>query len=319
MDDDFRFSPLENGLDFLLSSLEHLSFASSMTPAPGDLTQLRVQKRHLKYALLHLCSGIEVVFKVRLRQEHWSLVFKNVNKADRDAQEEADFESVSFQEAQDRLVGICQVELSEEQRKALKNLRDRRNKLEHFGAVDSLLAVTANVSTMVSFLLDFIESAFDAGSLHEEQALHSEIRSALGTCSAFVEQRWKEIQKEVDGFHSVIECPTCQQRALQVDGGKVKCRFCYHTSEPEDAANEYISRVLGSTYSARTCPNCGHDALVAKPPGVDGTHGYFCFSCGEDWGSGKLACCWDCNELYVAGEDDSGICDGCFRAKMEKD
>jgi hypothetical protein len=148
MQGDFRFSPLENGLDFLLSSLEHLTAASSIAKPGEELTpeQTWHQKRHLKYALLHLCSSIEVLFKVRLKQEHWSLVFANVNKADNEAQDDGEFESVAFHDLMDRLVRICKIDLSEEQRRQLTNLRKRRNRMEHFGTVDSVLAsgVTQN-------------------------------------------------------------------------------------------------------------------------------------------------------------------------------
>ena len=75
MQGDFRFSPLQNGFEFLFSSLEHLTAASAiLTPSvPLTTQEAWTQKRHLKYALLHLCSSIEVLFKVRLKQEHWSL------------------------------------------------------------------------------------------------------------------------------------------------------------------------------------------------------------------------------------------------------
>ncbi|HWB98353.1 MAG TPA: hypothetical protein VG672_16685 [Bryobacteraceae bacterium] len=71
MTNDFEFSLLENGLDFLLSSLEHLTAASTSTVVKTGKASSNVlppdQKRHLKYALLHLCSSIELIFKERLQ------------------------------------------------------------------------------------------------------------------------------------------------------------------------------------------------------------------------------------------------------------
>lgn len=51
MEDDssFYFGVLENGLDFLLSSLDYLS---------GD-----PKEKDLKYAVLHLSAGVELVLK----------------------------------------------------------------------------------------------------------------------------------------------------------------------------------------------------------------------------------------------------------------
>jgi hypothetical protein len=57
---DFHYSLLENGLDFVLSSLESLTLASAVGPSIAGAAPNVVngQKRHLKYALLHLCSGV---------------------------------------------------------------------------------------------------------------------------------------------------------------------------------------------------------------------------------------------------------------------
>jgi hypothetical protein len=57
---ELAFSPLENGLDYLQSVVDGLA---------GDPT-----KRDLKYAVLHLSAGIEVLAKYRLHREHWTLV-----------------------------------------------------------------------------------------------------------------------------------------------------------------------------------------------------------------------------------------------------
>jgi hypothetical protein len=317
MQSDFHFTPLENGLEFLLSSLEHLTQASSHSTVATDQPEaVWHQKRNLKYALLHLCSSIEVLFKVRLHQEHWSLVFANVNKADNDAQDAGEFDSVTFHDLIDRLIKICKVDISEEQRRQLINLRKRRNRMEHFGTVDSLPAISSSVSSMVSFIVDFVESTFTPEQLEKQRQLINQIRNKLGSCRAFIDHRWKEIRKDVEGFYSVIECPTCQQLALQVDGGDVRCRFCYYATTPKEAANEYILRFIGlAKYPPITCPECSDETLVLKTQG----HGSFCFSCGENWASGELERCWDCNEFYVAQEDDAGICEDCYRARVEKD
>ncbi|MCK5581837.1 MAG: hypothetical protein KAJ18_11260 [Candidatus Omnitrophica bacterium] len=64
-----EFQILENGLDFILSALNYIS-------GPKE-------KSDLKYGVLRLSSGCELVLKERLRQEHWSLVFENIKKARR--------------------------------------------------------------------------------------------------------------------------------------------------------------------------------------------------------------------------------------------
>lgn len=56
---DLAFDLLENGLDFVVEALERL-------------TKRSVQDRDLKYGVLHLGAGIELVLKERLRLAHWA-------------------------------------------------------------------------------------------------------------------------------------------------------------------------------------------------------------------------------------------------------
>ncbi len=63
-----KYELFENGLDFILSGLEHLSTKP-------------LNKRAYKFGVLHLAAGIELILKERLRREHWSLLFENVDKA----------------------------------------------------------------------------------------------------------------------------------------------------------------------------------------------------------------------------------------------
>lgn len=66
---------LENGMDFIISGILHLQKAES------ENVEENIQGRELKYALLHLSSGIELVFKSRLNIEHWTYIFEDMNKA----------------------------------------------------------------------------------------------------------------------------------------------------------------------------------------------------------------------------------------------
>jgi hypothetical protein len=176
-----------------------------------------------------------------------------------------------------------------------------------------------------------VEDAFEQGNLEDEEGLIAEVRSKLGSCNAVVEHRWKEIQSEVDGQYSTVECPTCQQKALSADGGSVKCLFCNYATDSETAANDYVSNILGfySRYATEkdgddwpltTCPECGHQTFVTQVPGPYDTHNYYCFNCGQGYRAGQLETCYDCGELYDCG-DEGGyhICRDCFQAKVAKD
>ena len=59
---------LENGLDYIYEAVEPIFVAHKLS------------QHSWKYSVLHLYSGIELLLKERLRQEHWSLIFENVEK-----------------------------------------------------------------------------------------------------------------------------------------------------------------------------------------------------------------------------------------------
>ena len=215
----YRFSlhTSRKHLDFVRSSLGHLTAAQGETDNAGH-------KRHLKYAFIHLCSGVELILKERLRQEDWRPVFRNRKDATEEAYETGEFVRVDFKALPIRLEEDCGVDLTPEQKADLKSFRKRRNKVEHFGVVDTLLAMQSSTAKMVSFLVDFIDRNFEVDEFdEEEQELLTDIRNNLGSCVAVVqERRVALIEPEVKCVfgHPVPIMPTngdeCRRRDSEV-------------------------------------------------------------------------------------------------------
>lgn len=329
---DFHYSLLENGLDFVLSSLESLTLASCVVPSGGGAVPNvpSDQKRYLKYALLHLCSGVELIFKERIRQEDWQLLFADPGKADEGAYESGDFWSIDFKQAQERLEEDCAVELNQEEKAQLKAFRKRRNQLEHFGVEDTLPGVQSSIVQVVNLLVDFVGRAFDKGGLDEEEPLLAEIRTKLGTCRAVVDERMALIKSELDKQYSLIQCGSCHQLAMSAGGGTVKCLFCNFSADSETAAEEYVVNILGypsqfevekdgGEWPVRTCPDCGSQTFVTEVRGVDDASSSYCFDCGICYSGDEVELCHDCNEYYAhSGEAGCHICPDCFHAKVSR-
>jgi hypothetical protein len=110
-----EYPPLVNGLDYLESVVEHLQ---------GEPTS-----RNLKYAILHLVAGIEVVLKARLSLEHWSLVFEHPGSATTEAWRAGEFKSCSILQAHDRLVEIVGIDVPGSARHTIRALQEKRNRL----------------------------------------------------------------------------------------------------------------------------------------------------------------------------------------------
>jgi hypothetical protein len=148
------FPPIQNGLDYLKSAIAYLSEQPTA--------------RDLKYAVLHLQAAAEVLLKVRLMREHWSLVFRNPDKAHRAAFNSGDFQSIGLEEALARLKGIAAIELTAAAQNSLKKLAIERNKLQHFGLAGEAIAIESLAGRVLDALLCFITDHLRPGAEPDE-------------------------------------------------------------------------------------------------------------------------------------------------------
>jgi hypothetical protein len=302
--DQVHFTLLENGLDFVWSAVEHLSVATS--------------KRELKYALLHIVSGIELILKERLRREDWRLLFPKPENADAAVYKTGTFKSVDFVQLIERVEGYC-YDGNWEAAESLQALRRQRNRFEHFEATESAEAVIASTAEALGVVLDFIReqlSGEDNEFTESEEALLSVIRGKLTSLDAFVQARLKSIAPEVERAYAVLPCPVCRQDALSVDDG-VECLFCGYKAEGETAADAYVANVMdvdrfrlekdGGVWPVSQCPSCDWVACVAS-----GEEGYLCYGCGSTWKIGDLEECGRCGRLRGRDDDAPTICGDCL-------
>src|SRR5207244_4003586 len=113
-------------------------------------------RRNLKYALLHLASGIELVLKERLRRHDPALLYQRPEKFDALDFAAGNFQSTNAKDTVKRLVDLAGVVISDVDRTQLHVLRDKRNRVEHFGLDDTVDAVSAITARTLGFALDFI-------------------------------------------------------------------------------------------------------------------------------------------------------------------
>ncbi len=309
-DDAIEFPLLENGLDFIWSAIEHLTTGAT--------------KRDLKYAVLHLGAGVELVLKERLRRENWKLLFENQGKASEETYRSGAFPSVRFDTCLERLAAECGVELTDEDEARLRAIRDKRNRLEHLALVDSAEAIIAVTARALAVMLDFVREELAAIELSgAEDAVLSQIRAKLPEFDAFVADRSQSIAPKLKAAYRVLPCPACLQDALSVDDG-VSCLFCGYTNDGTGAAVDYTTEVLGvnrydvekdgADWPIGFCPACDWEACVDADD-----RGYLCFHCGETWGAGDFHECGHCGRWIDSDLNDISVCDQCFERQMQRD
>ncbi len=316
------FPPLENGLDYMESAVEHL----------GDSPT----SRDLKYGVLHLAAAIEVLLKMRLEKEHWSLVFEDIKNASLTKYKSGDFKSVSSGEALERLQNIASVEISDSAKRRVKAIVEKRNKLQHYGINDSAQGIQAVTAGALDFLITFIDEELrDVNATGDdpiEETLNG-IREKITQIEVFVDTRMKSLLQALSEVTFFVSCPKCLQDSLLLDD-VCQCLFCLYQGSAEEIANEYVSEVLGlSSYiiykdggewPIRQCPSCSRQTLVEDVSVVtacDGDNTYvvtptffwICFAEGEGWGFGEIDSCSRCGEPKISkGDDGFGMCSNCI-------
>lgn len=145
------FDMLENGLDFITEAVEAINSSSN--------------HKKLKYAVIHLSSGVELIFKEVLRAADWRLIFQEIKEATPELLQSGDFKSITFKIAIQRLESNCKVNFCEENKRILEELRIKRNKIEHFKFNEKVKVLRILSAKVLSFLIQFIESHIDIDSV----------------------------------------------------------------------------------------------------------------------------------------------------------
>lgn len=324
---EMNYTVLENGLDFVLMSANNLSIINEADTAADD----EAKKRLIKYSLLHLSSGIELVFKHKLLQEHWTYVFADMNKAKKEALQSGDFKSADSETIIERLKNLCDIEITQEEIKDLRNLRNRRNKAEHFNLNENILSIESSIHKSISILIKVIVKYYDLDEFtDEENELFSQIKKLLRQSQQHYDDAKIIAQKELEQIgmeNYVVTCPECGEEFLLRDYGS-KCIFCGYEATGEVAACDYIYNILGineyeivkggGEFPKYECPMCDAEALVYD----DYNDKVICFNCDYEENTTNILFCDECGKVYInhsSKEDDIGICSACIDYHINKD
>jgi hypothetical protein len=308
-----QFEPLDNGLDYLESVVTSLQG----TPSPTDL----------KYAVLHLAAGVEVLLKARLLNEDWRLVFRNEDEANEDALAAGSFKSVGVYEALRRLRRIG-VRIAEEQELAVGRSYQRRNALQHFGLTDTAEAIKSSSAITLNFLISFIGHELLPDDPEVVLPVLDSLRAGLQAIEGFVEVRLDSLKSFLETLEVVVTCPSCAQPSFVP--GMCDCRFCFFSATGTEAAEEYLWSVLGESayeaakgrtgWSLHICPECGEEALVGGVIDHRRPNTYWCcFTEGWALHYSEMNECERCGMLASFGVDDMILCDACIQYIVEQD
>ena len=329
-----KYSMLENGMDFIISGISYLQKAEQ-----EDIEQ-SIQDRELKYALLHLSSGIELVFKSRLNIEHWTYIFDDMNKASKKSYRDGSLKTVDSSTAIDRLEKMCGYIFDAKQKEHLKRLRDARNRFEHGFIDNNQRAIENIINKALEVIVDFLGKNYDEFEIPSNISLLEDNEGLTDREKDY----YKELTVTIKGLKShhddavklalsralnitleeyLIECPECGEKLLRHGDGDTKCEcyFCGYSDDSMNVAKRYIENVLniseyevghhGGEFPLYICPDCGSESMVK----ANGS--YFCFECGMKYNLDDLRECTSCGELFYP-LDDECVCRDCMESLFEE-
>jgi hypothetical protein len=297
MADELKLSLVENAEDFLSEAVKSAKAASP---------------RDWKYATLHLWTALELLLKALLEDEHWSLLFEDVNKASRKRLAEGDFQTVRFDTALERIRGIVGITLGEKDLQYLRRLRDLRNRMTHSTVQLNVEQAKSVVARGISVFL-----TLEQKHLQEEadKAFEYEINQALQDFQKYVDPRLRDLKATLEGserpYRRFRTCSTCGQETLVCGDESAACLFCGEEISFEDLAHYNSEGPVGP------CPDCDDGVLALVVLNNDEAQ-LVCVRCGFEPDENLNTDCSRCGETYW-NENGSPMCDDCWSALMEKD
>jgi hypothetical protein len=314
---ELELSLVENAFDYLLEAIDNLNSKD---------------EKKLKYAVLHLSSAVELVFKARLVQEHWSLVFADPGKATQGKFERGDFRSADCEEVQVRLKNKCGLSFSEHQ-PVLKALRQLRNRVEHFAVSADRSQVESLLIKTWLFLWDFMHEEL-ADEVWDQEDLLDDVRDGMRRHQGLVKARLVEKEGDLKALRSrgtlVLGCPLCLQDTLAIPGEdeEPSCCFCHYQRPADEVADRWATVFVGYPHSdpkeasmypvLQECPTCGSETMIEFEDGSQfpPDPAWACFTCGES--GSPTSTCSSCGEEFDY-EPDEFHCPECRGEKGPSD
>lgn len=295
--DQINFRLLQNGLDFIDYALDHLS-------------GVELTNRDIKYGVLHLNSGIEIILKEKLFQTHWSLVFADINEADSNHLDNFNFQSPNLAITIKRLKKIC--DIKDIDYDDFEPLNKTRNKIEHFTITDNVPTIKSHAALATHRIIEFIEKHIEITE-EEDKNLFVSIKEKILLFDEFIKVRMEKILEQFRP-EDLFLCPSCGQKSFFIK--KYQCRFCgYENDDPYDLVQKvlemFLSDIWGDGPIVEICFNCN------EPCVVNIKNEYHCYACGSKGNADNFDRCNICDSLVFI--EKGLICDSCLWELVQKD
>jgi len=274
---------LDNGIDYIYEAVQPIKESFFKSPDNSE--------HSWKYSVLHLYSGIELLLKEKLKQEHWSLIFQDVSKARVIKLENGDFVSVYHEELINRLQNIAGITLNDE---PIKKLQSLRNRFEHFEIDVPLSQCQDIIVGALDEIIKILEKYFKSVSTVEQQKKFIQIKSIATSFEVYRQQRFNKFRQAISGIVEnkkgiIVLCPHCSSLSFAVfkdDKKECNCFVCdekYTKNDYLKSIREYEDDRKESIFVPykpyeTICPCCQQETRIRYMISDEVTL-YFCVNC----------------------------------------
>lgn len=216
----------------------------------------------IKYSIIHFCIALENILKAELMHEHWSLIFKKPENAKWSDFIDGNFQSVSLEEAINRLRNIARREIDETAKKYFSEIVKERNKIIHFYNENISKESIAKSQYHAWF---YIDKYLRAWHHHFKNFTNNkkQFREIMAKQIGYLQIRYNTIKNDLinlsnKGYY-LAQCPHCHYRALAISKPnkleyvETTCRVCDHASQ-------------GILIQ---CPDCGQLTFISDERSTD--------------------------------------------------
>jgi hypothetical protein len=306
---------VDNALDFLDRSLHDFDAAP-------------------KFSVIHFYAAVELFLKARLLAEHWSLVVTKRQDPDIKRFLNGDFQSVSLEEAADKLDKVLLSPLAPSELAQFRNLAKHRNRMVHFfheastgHDVDILKQQIAMEQLKAWYLLNRLLMDRWDNIFGKWKSQLDKVTAGLNRHHEYLqivyEHKLPEIAARIKKGDIIDECLSCGFKAAKVkkifgELKKIDCLVCQFSGElllVDCPDCDHSVAFINDGFSK--CVECGRKIEpneLAKLMSKDkiGTKDYF--------ESGLPASCAECESIETVIEfKDEYLCTGCFNIYKSED
>lgn len=279
---------LDNGLDFIMEGIK-----------PTHKIWKEDGESGLKYSVLNVFSGIQLILKERLRKEHWSLIFEDVSNANEQRLIQGDFVSVNYNGLIKRLQGISNINIKDA---PINDLRKLRNKFEHFEAKIEVKECKHLLAQAIRELIIFWNENIADYANAEQKKKFDIIMNITNEFDSYVTNMLENNKNKINNIVNnkqgiLVHCDKCSNHSFMIYKDKERSFECF-VCESKISREEYLTKkrnkeierevdlsFIKSVDYEKNCSKCNNQTRVLIQPGYIAEKGeyqcdyFFCVNC----------------------------------------